>query len=275
MPDKPNIRRIEVHEFEYELRDVAVDPSFAAGAFYEPGSTAKSKALGIRIDTDLGVTGEYVSRAPTALGQIQGFAAHLIGKNALQRERVYNEVKVMLRKTDKMGLGPIDTALWDLAGKYYGAPIYELLGGYRTKLPAYASTYHADRSGGLDSPEAYADFAEQCLEMGYPGFKIHSWGAGPIEREVATVKAVGGRVGGKLDLMLDPCCVYDTFADAVRVGRACDDEGFFWYEDPFRDGGRLPFRSQKAARADQDTAASYRAHSHGGVAHRLRPGQRH
>ena len=38
-------------------------------------------------------------------------------------------------------------------------------------------------------------------------------------------------------LMLDPCCVYDTFADTLAVGRACDEAGFYWYEDPMRDGG--------------------------------------
>ena len=112
------------------------------------------------------------------------------------------------------------------AGKFHDAPIYQLLGGYRQDLPCYASTYHADRTpGGLDCPEAYADFAEQCLEMGYRGFKIHSWAEVSIPREIETVKAVGRRVGGRMALMLDPCCVYDTFADALSVGRACDEEG--------------------------------------------------
>ena len=132
----------------------------------------------------------------------------------------------------------MDIALWDLAGKLYDAPIYQMLGGYREKLPAYASTYHGDRTeGGLNSPEAYADFAERCLEMGYKGFKIHSWAEGPIEREIETIHAVGKRVGDKMALMIDPCCVYDTFGDALRVGRACDEENFLWYEDPMRDGG--------------------------------------
>jgi L-alanine-DL-glutamate epimerase-like enolase superfamily enzyme len=40
-----------------------------------------------------------------------------------------------------------------------------------------------------------------------------------------------------MDLMLDPACEYETFADALEVGRACDEQGFFWYEDPYRDGG--------------------------------------
>ncbi len=245
MADKPKITRIEVHQFDYELRDAGRDLGFALGSFYEPGSVAKPKAVGIKIHTDAGVTGEYVSIAPATFDQICIFADYLIGQNALERERIYNDVKVTLRKNDKMGLGPVDCALWDLAGKYYGAPIYELLGGYRKKLPAYASTYHADRSGGLDCPEAFADFAQQCLEMGYPAFKIHSWAAGPIEQEVATVHAVGKRVGEKMDLMIDPCCAYNTFADAIRVGRACDEEAYFWYEDPLKDGGVSQFAHRK------------------------------
>jgi L-alanine-DL-glutamate epimerase-like enolase superfamily enzyme len=174
------------------------------------------------------------------------FARYLIGKNALEREKIYNDVKRALRKYDKMAMGPVDIALWDLAGKYYGCPVYELLGGFRTKLPTYASTYHGDNQpDGLNSPEAFADFAEQCLEMGYPAFKIHGWGDAPIEQEVANVHAVGKRVGGKMDLMIDPACEYNTFGDALKVGRACDVEGFFWIEDPFKDGGVSQYAHRK------------------------------
>ena len=75
-----------------------------------------------------------------------------------------------------MGMSQVDMALWDIAGKFYEAPIYRLLGEYRKDLPCYASTYIGDdQPGGLNSPEAYADFAEQCFEMGYPAFKIHPW----------------------------------------------------------------------------------------------------
>ena len=110
---------------------------------------------------------------------------------------------------------------------------------------SYASTPHGDNNGGLDSPEVYADFAEQCLEMGYPAFKIHGWPSAPIAQEAANVHAVGKRVGDKMDLMLDPACEYMTFADALKVGWACDDERFLWYEDPFRDGGISQFAHRK------------------------------
>ena len=140
-----------------------------------------------------------------------------------------------------MGMGPINITLWDFAGKYYDAPIHELLGTYRTKIPAYASTYHGDDAGGLDSPEAFAAFAEECRDMGYGGFKIHGWGGGDelrnLDREIAAVHAVGAAVGDDIDLMHDPACELETFADALELGRALDEEKFFWYEDPFRDGG--------------------------------------
>ena len=173
----PLIRRISLSRYRFPFENVGRDLSFAMGPFYEPGGNGARAVLGIRIETDQGVTGEYMSVAPGTFEQIQQFADFLIGKSALERERFYNQAKSILRKQDKMGIGPIDIALWDLAGKLHDAPIYQLLGGYREKLPAYASTYHADRQpDGLSSPEAYADFAEQCLDMGYQGFKIHSWG---------------------------------------------------------------------------------------------------
>ena len=113
-----------------------------------------------------------------------------------------------------------------------------LLGGSQKKLPCYASTYVGDSEpGGLNTAEAYADFAEECLEMGYPAYKIHGWQSAPIKDQIAIVEAVGKRVGGKMDLMLDPFCAINTFGDALKLGRACDEYNFFWYEDPFKDGG--------------------------------------
>ena len=238
MSSTPVIRKIQLTRYRFPFDDVGHDLSFAMGPFYEPGGKGFRTVLGIRIYTDAGITGEYMSIAPGTFEQIQSFGPFLIGKNGLERELIYNQAKSILRKQDRMGIGPIDIALWDLAGKVHESPIYRLLGGYRDRLPAYASTYHADRTkGGLNSPEAYADFAEQCLSMGYKGFKIHSWAESNIQREIDTVNSVGNRVGGKMALMIDPCCVYDTFAEALAVGRACDEQQFFWYEDPMRDGG--------------------------------------
>jgi L-alanine-DL-glutamate epimerase-like enolase superfamily enzyme len=146
----------------------------------------------------------------------------------------------------RLRLGVVDIALWDLAGKLDGSPIYQRLGGRDKPLPAYASTSVGDGvAGGLDTPQAYAEFAERCRELGYGGFKIHPWGDAAIEEHVAVVRAVGQRVGGWMDLMLAPFCTLLTFADALRVGRACDDYGDLWLEHPFRDEGASTFAHRK------------------------------
>jgi L-alanine-DL-glutamate epimerase-like enolase superfamily enzyme len=236
----PEITRIETTEFAYPLEDVGTD-AHGFNLVYEPGTTTEQKLFGLQVHTDTGETGEYVGENSPAFAQVNSVADYLIGRDPLRRERHWSEIKRALRKYDQMGLGPLDIALWDLAGTFYDAPIHELLGTYRERLPAYASTYHADSNGGLDSPAAYADFAADCLDMSYPGFKIHGWGGSAgrrdVSREIETIHAVGERVGEAMDLMADPACELETFADALEVGRACDEEDFLWYEDPYRDGG--------------------------------------
>lgn len=258
------ISRIESTEFSYPIEDVGSDAGY--NLVYEPGATTERKLFGLRIETDEGVTGEFVGGNSPAFAQINTLADNLIGRNPLRRERLWSEMKRALRKYDRMGIGPVDIALWDLAGKHYDAPIHELLGTYRTRLPAYASTYHADDNGGLDSPHAYADFAEECLKIGFPGFKIHGWGGTDerrdIDREIETVHAVGERVGDEMDLMIDPACEYETFGDALKVGRACDEEEFFWYEDPYRDGGISQY-AYKKLRQQLDTPLLQTEHIRG------------
>ena len=161
------IDRVEIHEFAFELADVGWD----AGGFnivYQPNNTLSLSKYAVVIRTADGGRGEYVTLwggTPMALGQTLALAPQLLGRDAHQREKIYDDFKRAHRQYDHMGFGCIDIALWDWAGKHFNAPVSQLLGGFRTRLPAYASTYHGDRNGGLSSPQAYVDFAEQCHEM--------------------------------------------------------------------------------------------------------------
>ncbi|MFH1638841.1 MAG: enolase C-terminal domain-like protein [Chloroflexota bacterium] len=245
MKDRPKITGIEVRQFEYQTKDVAPEPKLLI-PFYQPGSVMMRRVNMLRIFTDAGVTGERLGGSASEYATLAAFLRSLIGRSAMDREAVYNDAKYALQPSVRMAVGQVDMALWDLAGKYYDAPVSELLGGYRTSLPTYASTYLADRQpGGLDCPEAFAEFAEQCLELGYLGFKTHPWPNTRVEEWIATNHAIARQVGGKMDLMVDAYRTLQTFGDALKLGWSCDEEHFFWWEDPFMDGGISAFAHRK------------------------------
>ncbi|MGE0700389.1 MAG: enolase C-terminal domain-like protein, partial [Hyphomicrobiaceae bacterium] len=120
-------------------------------------------------------------------------------------------------------LGAVDVALWDLAGKIAGMPVHKLMGSYRTSAPAYAS------SAVLPSPEAYAEEAQSFKARGWEAYKIHpptQW-----ETDIKVCEAVRKAVGDDYRIMLDSTWSYDYVA-ALRVGKAVERLGFYWYEDP-------------------------------------------
>jgi L-alanine-DL-glutamate epimerase-like enolase superfamily enzyme len=128
------ITRIETTEFEFPLEDIGYSPG-GFGLVYDPGTTTGRRLFGLRIETIEGITGEYVGGNSPGMAQVNMVADYLIGRNPLHRDRHWSELKRALRKYDRMGIGPIDIALWDFADKLYDAPIHELLGTYRERLP--------------------------------------------------------------------------------------------------------------------------------------------
>lgn len=238
----PKITKIEVQRFSYELADLEQREH---GVTYSRGKSVTNTAHAIMIFTDVGVKGEYVSGNGLEYSAIDTFADFLMGQNPLEREYIYSRIKQAMRQHAEMGLAPVDIALWDLAGKYHDAPIHQLLGGYRETLPTYPASVHATEHDELKLPEEMADFAEQCKELGYPAFKIHGWENGEPNREAEAILKVRDRVGQTMDLMSDPYNALQTFGDALKVGRACDEADYFWYEDPLADGGISQFAHHK------------------------------
>ncbi|MCA9944022.1 MAG: hypothetical protein KC449_11095 [Anaerolineales bacterium] len=238
------IDRVEIHVFSFEVENLGLGGHAAAGVgnmVYMPGSILKASRFAVRICCNDGAQGEYVTHwvsTPSTLGQIQMLAPGLLGRDPEQRSLIYDDLKREVRAYDHMGHGPLDIALWDLAGKKYNTSVAKLIGAFRKRLPTYASTYHGQlEPGGLDTPEAFADYALACKEAGFAGFKIHGWHDGDARKEARNVLLVRERVGDEMALMLDPACQLRTFLDALYVGRACDEANYFWYEDPYRDSG--------------------------------------
>lgn len=241
------IARVELSLFGFEVAGLGLPAHGAAGVgnlIARAGGSLPAQRWAVRITTDDGARGEYVTHwvgTPASFGQAAMLAPHLLGRDADAREEIWQELKREVRAYDHMGHGPLDIALWDLAGRRRNVSVARLLGGFRTRLPTYASTYHGQNEpGGLDSPEAFAAYAQHCRRQGFAAFKIHGWHDGNVQREIANIRAVRRAVGDDWPLMIDPACQLRTWMDALAVGRACDEAGFFWYEDPYRDSGIAP-----------------------------------
>lgn len=197
------------------------------------GST--QEATIVRIQTDDGLEGFGSARAQGGTsGRVIAEAVlatakpRLVGEDPFQREKLWQKLWALDRGSymQIFATGAVDVALWDLAGKALNAPVWQLLGGYRDKLPAYASSAH------LDGEDLYVQEAMSSRAKGYSAYKIHPFGE--PERDIRLCRAVREAVGPDMALMLDPVGVYDHHG-ALRVGRELERLDFYWYEEPLID----------------------------------------
>ncbi|WP_046869178.1 enolase C-terminal domain-like protein [Microvirga massiliensis] len=263
------ITAVDVIPFTFEVPNLSLGAHRAMGVSnlqYDKGGRLQVMRYAVRIATDDGLEGHYVTHwvgTHAALGQTIMLAPHLLGRNPEHRELIYDDLKRELRAYDHMGHGPLDIALWDLVGRKYGMSVATMLGAYKERLRTYASTHHGqDAPGGLDSVEAFGDYARACREQGFAGFKIHGWHDGDKRREAAVVLKVREAVGDDMEIMVDPGCELRTWADALYVGRACDEADCFWYEDPYRDSS-VSVEGQKMLRAKLKTPLLVSEHIRG------------
>jgi L-alanine-DL-glutamate epimerase-like enolase superfamily enzyme len=228
------ITDVELIRFTYRSKQVRDQEGHG-----HPGPEHDAAGSILRLATDEGLEGYAMGASPIMLDTAREM---LIGEHPLYRERVWQRLRQFQRMLgptlDDRYMSAIDLALWDLAGKAANMPVYQLLGGYRDMVPAYASTMCGDDiPGGLDTPESYADFAQACVEQGYKAFKLHTWMApfGPDARhDVEACAAVRERVGPDIHLMLD--CNHDySRTEALYIGRALEELDYHWFEEPMNE----------------------------------------
>ncbi len=168
--------------------------------------------LFLKIETDEGISGwgEPVieGRAATVRAAVEELKEYLIGKNPLNIE---DHWQVMYRGGFYRG-GPIlmsaiagiDQALWDIKGKYYNAPVYELLGGScRDKLKVYCWI-------GGDRPDDIQSSAMKKYEEGYRAIKMNGTeemhyidNFREVEAVVNRVAAIREALGYEMDIAVD------------------------------------------------------------------------
>lgn len=201
------------------------------------GSTTKRDAIIVRVQTDAGITGygeAHPGRSPGAITSLihSTIAPMLIGMEATDVVGAWQRVHRMQLSSHGLGAGAalalsgIDMALWDIRGKAAGMPLYELLGGTRRRMPAYAGGI----SLGYQPKESLADEAQGYVERGYRAIKLRFGDSAgvDIERALHVRKALGDGI----DILADANTVY-TMADARRVLPVLADIRAGWLEEPF------------------------------------------
>ena len=158
----------------------------------------------------------------------------IINENPLDIERLwfkmYNQTRDFGRKGSVISaISAIDIALWDIAGKYYNKPIYQLLGGaFRKKIKHYATGFY--RLKGQNESSRLAEEALIHFENGYDHMKI-KLGFG-VEDDLECMKKIVDTLGSrKTTLMIDTNHAYGR-TEALQLGMALKDYNLRWYEEP-------------------------------------------
>lgn len=228
----------------------------------------------VKVNTDEGISGygeaglAYGNSREAAFGQCQDFARIVIGMDPMNTEEIWDHLH---RHTFwgmgsggviMAGISAIDTACWDIKGKYFGVPVYQLLGGKtRSKLRTYASQLQDgwNKDGALTpltDPQEYYDATKAAIADGYDSIKLdptfypitkdfdldalmavngthhrYSYTYADLKMAIDRVAACREAGGDALDIIIELHCLLDTNT-ASELGKALEPYRIMYYEEP-------------------------------------------
>lgn len=234
MADPLTIREVIAHPLRAFLPTVQVTSQ---------GDWPSLEIAVVEIRTESGLTGigEVLGRRG-ALGYAafinDALAPKLKGRSAHDRRALWSAMRNTL--TGRLGgmlvecIAGVDIALWDLAGQAAGQPIWRLLGGAgRRSIDAYASSINW-----ADDARVEAEVAS-ARAKGFRQIKVKI--GRPLPRAIARVKQVRRLVGDDVLLGVDTNWAYDA-DDALLLGKAMCDEGYWFFEEPLPPGDHAGYR---------------------------------
>ncbi|MBL0743978.1 mandelate racemase/muconate lactonizing enzyme family protein [Chryseolinea lacunae] len=217
------------------------------------GYIRNGHSLFVKIHTNQGIwgCGEGVDATPGTYHLVKMFGERIKGKSPLNVNRLFEDIrKSGFFEGAQSGmfvavLSAVESALWDLAGKALGVPVYQLLGGkFRDRIRVYCDTalYRADSP----PPEKFAEAAAEAVKMGFTAVKFdideakdpnkydaYNWTAGPAElqRMYDQIAAVRKAVGPKIDICVDMHGRYDAVT-GQQIAKRFEPLNLMWLEEP-------------------------------------------
>jgi L-alanine-DL-glutamate epimerase-like enolase superfamily enzyme len=212
-----------------EVRALPLAVPVAKTAPPSPWTAGIERQILVRVTTDEGLVGWgecFAYGATLAVCNVvdDALAPLLVGQDPAQLELLLDRMHRALMIWGRRGLGMmavsgVELALWDLAGKARGVPVYQLLGGLCQSRPrVYASLLR------YDSETQVRQAVSAALVLGFTAVKLH-------QVDVASVAGARDVAGPDVDLMLDTNCPW-TVEEAIRLGRRLERYELRWLEEP-------------------------------------------
>ena len=189
------------------------------------------------VHCDNGIVGENLiftlnnRRTKVLRAMVDELAELLIGRDAGLiadfGSRAWRDINFLGHKgVPVAGISALDGALWDAYGKSIGQPLFRILGGARTEIPAY-------HSGGLwlsYSEKELAEEAERFIADGFRAIKMRLGMPDPTI-DIARVRFVRETIGPGIRLMADANQGLSE-SQAIRLGRRLEEFDLTWFEEP-------------------------------------------
>jgi mandelate racemase len=219
------------------IRSIGVEVPMTYALGTSRGVITKAPLLLIDLETEEGVTGRsylwcYFPAAMPAIAKILEEVARVVEGERLAPADLWSKLAerfalIGVQGIVRMAMAGFDVAAWDALAIAAGWPLATLIGSSPKRIPAYNSC-----GLGLMAPREVADEAEKLLARGFRAVKLRL-GYPTLAEDLAALHAVKKRIGSEIAVMVD----YNqalSLAQALERGRALDQEGIFWLEEPIR-----------------------------------------
>jgi len=205
-----------------------------------PANNAKRAFVTLEIETDEGIEGIGLTfipalnaspLVPSLKEAVDALAQMVVGQDPMPVEAIASNLMEAASGSGPGGiftlaLSAVDMALWDIKGKALNQSVCSLLGGYRNRLPTYAS-------GALmrtQNLESLAETGPSLVKMGFKQMKTQLGGEPTVGRELERIKVLRDGIGEDIDLMCDINQLWNV-NQAIDIGSRLEDYHLFWLED--------------------------------------------
>ena len=164
-------------------------------AAWNPGTVTTWRIGGgaiVEIQTDQGISGIGPGIDPS---ELEAAKSQLIGKDPFNIEQLAGPLRYYVGGSPRT-ISALEIALWDLAGKATGQPLYKIWGAAKNRVPAYASMIQ------LSTPDERVRMAVQLKSQGWKAIKLRAHYQ-TLKEDVQLVEAVRKAVGDDMEIMVD------------------------------------------------------------------------